>query len=204
MPDQLILPETIYRTLLAHARAEFPNEACGLLRGKAGRVSDILSAHNVALTPRTDYQVDAQSLLRALAWEDEGDELIAIYHSHPTTPARPSATDAAKAFYPDSIYLILSLQNLAEPQMAGYFLRPELILQGPAAAKLLQDSNFTQVRPGLRSAFFPAEFPLPDPIVADVAAEVAFYLIFDENDSRRTPLIRVVSVQPVDVIIEIQ
>ncbi len=199
----LTLPQSIYRAMLAHAYDDLPNEACGLLRGRAGQATGILPARNIALTPRSDYEVDAETLLRALAWEDEGDELIAIYHSHPTGPAYPSAIDAAKAFYPNSVYLILSLQDPALPRLAGFFLRPELILRGDAAAKLLHDMTFSLVRPGLRSVHLPPGEPPLDAVEDQVPSQVAFYLIFDDNDSRRAPTVRLISVQPVDVTIEI-
>ncbi len=199
----LTLPESIYQAMLAHARADFPNEACGLLRGREGLVVEILTARNISSTPRSDYEVDPETLLRALAWEDEGDALIAIYHSHPASPAYPSAVDAAKAFYPDSVYLILSLQNPHAPQLAGFFLRPEIILRGNAAAKLLREMVFTQVRPGLRSLYLPSEHPRLEGLPDDTPSQVAFYLIFDENDSHPSPIVRLISVQPVTLTIQL-
>jgi proteasome lid subunit RPN8/RPN11 len=149
MADRLLIPHSIYQALIAHARAQFPNEACGLLRGRGERVMGFLPARNVSATPRTDYEVDPETLLRALSWEDEGDELIAIFHSHPASPPYPSLIDVARAHYPDSVYLILSLQRPDAPELRGYHIRPETIWRGPQADALRQQLPFLQVRPGL-------------------------------------------------------
>jgi len=55
-----------------------------------------------------------------LAMEAEGLELIAIYHSHPDGPARPSATDVANAYYPDTVQLIISLADRARPSVRTF------------------------------------------------------------------------------------
>ena len=203
MTPHLILPQFIYRAMLAHARAEYPREACGLLRGRAGRVTDFLPARNVARNPQMDYEVDAASLLRALAWEDEGDELIAIYHSHPTSPARPSAVDAGRAFYPDSVYLIISLQNPDAPQLHGYLLRPEAVFRDDAARRLQQDVSFQQVRPGLWAHLFSGDAPLADNLRPGASDPIAFYLIFEKPAPHRPPPVRLISVQPASISIQI-
>jgi proteasome lid subunit RPN8/RPN11 len=203
MTSRLVLPLTIYQAMLAHARSESPNEACGLLRGREGRVSGILAARNVAADPWRDYEVDAGSLLRALEWEDEGDELIAIYHSHPTAPAYPSAVDAARAFYPDSVYLIISLQEPGAPQMNGYLLRPEAVLRGDAARSLQLDIPFEQVRPGLWAYHLPAGAPLLDRFPDAPSDDVAFYLVFEDNSGHKQPQVRLISVLPAPLTIQL-
>ncbi len=203
MSKSITLPKKIYEGMVVHAKENFPNEVCGLLCGQSGCVTNILPAHNISPTPYSDYQVDPETLLHALRREEEGDELIAIYHSHPTSAAYPSATDAAKAYYPNSIYLILSLQKMDAPELTGFFLRPELILSGRAATKLLKEIVFSEVRPGLFSVY------LPPPIEAhhfeflpNTLPKVAFYLIFEDNGLYHTPEVRLISVEPVEVIIE--
>ncbi len=202
-PSRLILPHTLHRAIVAHARAEYPNEACGLLRGRNDRVLDILPARNVAADPRRDYQVDAQNLLRALRWEDRGDELIAIYHSHPSSPAYPSAVDAANAFYPDSVYLILSLQRPDAPELRGFYLRPEALFQGETAAVFLRDIPFEQVRPGLWAFHLASDAALPALEPRPLSAGIAFYLLFDENSGRQPPPVRLISVLPVALTIQL-
>lgn len=198
----ITIPSDIYRALVIHARTDYPHETCGLLRGRDGCVLEVLPARNVAIDPRRDYEVDASTLLQALRWEDKGDELIAIYHSHPSSPAYPSAVDAANAFYPDSITLILSLQNRDEPHLNGYFLRSEMQFTGMVAEKLQRDIHFDEVRPGLWARLFAAETSSPSGLQHPVPADVAFYLLFEENSQRQPPPIRMISVHPVALTIE--
>ncbi len=203
MPARLILPHSFYQAITAHARAGYPDEVCGLLRGRRGRVSDILPARNTAPNPQRDYQVDADSLLQALRWEDEGDELVAIYHSHPTSPAYPSAVDAANAFYPDSVYLILSLQRLDAPALRGFQLRPEAVFRDEAAEAFLRDIPFEPARPGLWGFYLAPDAAWPARAPRPLAAGIAFYLVFDENSGRQPPPVRLISVLPVALTIQL-
>ncbi len=199
MIAKLLLPHAMYRAMLAHARAQYPNEACGLLRGKHGRVTGFLPAKNVSPTPRTDFEVDAESLLRALRWEDEGSELIAIFHSHPTSPAYPSLVDAARAFYPDSVYLILSLLQPDDPQLKGYFLRPEAIFKDNQAEILRRDIPFQQVRPDVWGYHLDPAIDLEALPSLTTAKGADFYLVYDH------PLgpIRLIHIQPVDILLQL-
>ena len=92
--------------MIAQARADAPLETCGLLAGRDGRVTRVLPVPNI-LRSRVAYRMDGQEFLDAMAACDF--EPLAIYHSHPTGPLVPSPTDIAEAFYPDSIYIIVSL-----------------------------------------------------------------------------------------------
>ncbi len=99
--------------LLAHARAELPNEACGLLSGSLadGRATRFHPARNVDASPLR-YNVHPEDLVRIIfAIEDAGEELVAIFHSHTRSAAVPSATDRRTAMYPDPFYLLASLAN---------------------------------------------------------------------------------------------
>ena len=116
----LTLPLAIQAEIIAHAREGWPDEVCGILSGKAGVAASLVRARNVAEDRRINYTVDPQTLLRQFDFEDAGEELIAIYHSHPSSPAYPSATDAQLATYPDAVYLICSLQSREAPVVRGY------------------------------------------------------------------------------------
>ena len=100
-----------YDTLIAHAREENPNECCGYVRGRDGRVQEVVRSKNLRASPY-GYELDPQSLLAANELDDEGFE-VGIYHSHPRSPAEPSQTDINLATYPHWRYLIISLE--AEP-----------------------------------------------------------------------------------------
>jgi [CysO sulfur-carrier protein]-S-L-cysteine hydrolase len=93
--------------LVAHAREEAPNECCGYLRARNGVVEEVVRAENVRHSPY-GYELDPGSLLAANELDDEGFG-VAIYHSHPRSPAEPSQTDINLANYPHWTYLIVSL-----------------------------------------------------------------------------------------------
>jgi proteasome lid subunit RPN8/RPN11 len=109
----LTIPSAIADELLAHARAEVPNEACGLLAGDlaAGRATAFHPARNEEASPLR-YNVHPDDLVRIIfGIEDAGDDLVAIFHSHTHTPAVPSATDLRTAQYPDAFYLLVTLSD---------------------------------------------------------------------------------------------
>ena len=119
--SRLTISPALAHELLAHARAEVPNEACGILSGPAdGEMATAYHpARNVDASPYV-YTVHPEDLVRiVLAIEDAGDDLLAIFHSHTHTPAEPSATDRRQAMYPDAIYLLATLMDAnAAPEMA--------------------------------------------------------------------------------------
>ena len=98
--------------MVAHARSELPNESCGIFGGSLeGELHTFFPARNADASPYR-YSVDADDLLRiALAIDEAGDEVAAIYHSHTMSPASPSRTDMELAFWPEAAYLIVSLAS---------------------------------------------------------------------------------------------
>ena len=110
MFDGLRLPVRLADELLRHARAEAPNEACGLLAGDlaTGTASAYHPARNADASPHV-YTVHPDDLVRIVPGiEDAGQDLVAIFHSHTRTPAVPSPTDRRQAFYP-VVYLLATL-----------------------------------------------------------------------------------------------
>lgn len=103
-----------------HGQEEYPNECCGLLAGRAGRVEYVFRGTNLDRSPYT-YNLDPKELLQFNKSIDaQGLELLGIYHSHTQSPAYPSRTDVAKAFYPDAAYVIVSLQNREAPEVRAF------------------------------------------------------------------------------------
>jgi [CysO sulfur-carrier protein]-S-L-cysteine hydrolase len=92
--------------LLAHAREEAPNECCGYLPLRDGAVEGVHRAENVRRSPY-GYELDHKSLFAANELEDDG-YAVAVYHSHPRSPAEPSQTDINLALYPNWLYVIVS------------------------------------------------------------------------------------------------
>jgi len=111
--DGLSLPSELAQRLLDHARAERPNEACALLGGDqaAGRVTSLHLARNRHASPYR-YDVEPDDLVRIVHdIEGRGESLVAIFHSHPGTPAVPSPSDVREARYP----VVHLVAGLAEP-----------------------------------------------------------------------------------------
>ena len=102
--------------LIAHAREEAPNECCGCVRGRDGRIEEVFRSTNLRASPY-GYELDPQSLLAANEWDDDGFE-VGIYHSHPKSAAEPSQTDINLAHYPHWTYLIVSLAG--EPEVRAW------------------------------------------------------------------------------------
>lgn len=127
-PASTGLPASIVRQLVDHARREDPNEACGLILGSApaadgGRALRFEPTLNASASPYR-YEIDSKDLLRLTIESDDRDEVFwAIVHSHTHSPARPSPTDVGLAFYPDALYILVSLADL----------EPDTVVPDPAA-----------------------------------------------------------------------
>jgi len=103
--------------IVSHAREEAPNEACGILAGKDGRVMRLYKSRNANRSP-SSYALDPTQQYRIFKdIEDRGLELVGIYHSHPSSPATPSDIDVDQAYYPESSYVLISLANPQEAQV---------------------------------------------------------------------------------------
>lgn len=139
----LYIPKTIVDKMIAHAQAEAPNECCGLLAGKETVVSQIyrignLPADNSAIADlkvppdrRFRYVMDPREQLQAFKeMRKSGTELLVIYHSHPHSPAYPSATDVRLAFYTDAYYVIISLEK-EMPEVRAYRIADQQITEAP-------------------------------------------------------------------------
>jgi len=115
-PSHVAIPAVMLQELIDHARLEYPNEAAGLIIGdraaaEGGRALRFVPTRNAAASPYR-YEIDPQALLRLTMEIDERDEVFwAIVHSHVRTAARPSPTDIGLAFYPDALYVLVSLAD---------------------------------------------------------------------------------------------
>lgn len=113
--ETLVIPDALYQEMVEHARGEYPNECCGLLSGKGSEVTRVHTMRNVEASPVV-YLMDPKEQLEVYdAIDSAGEEMLAIYHSHTHSQAYPSATDVRLAYYPDTIYLIVSLADQAKP-----------------------------------------------------------------------------------------
>jgi len=115
------IPQTIIDDMIAHAKKGKPEEICGILSGHGNVVTRAYRAQNVAEEPIVTYNFLPQDQYRIFKDIDEREEeMVAIYHSHPASPAYPSATDLRLAFYPEASYIILSLARPEQPVVRAF------------------------------------------------------------------------------------
>lgn len=105
-----------YDDIIYHAYQGSDEEVCGILAGEYGDdrsvVTDVYEAENVAETPQIRYYMDPQEQFELTeAIEDDGQDVVGFYHSHPTGATQPSETDADRATWPDYTYAICALDG---------------------------------------------------------------------------------------------
>jgi proteasome lid subunit RPN8/RPN11 len=131
-------PENL-EAMLEHVHSVLPYEACGILAGRAGRVLEVIPIKNIAQSPvcfKMDPQQQVETQIRI---EDEGMELIGIFHSHPAGAAHPSEQDRREAAYPEAAFVVLSFQGDAW-RCHAYAMH----LQGPREIPILVEECETQ------------------------------------------------------------
>lgn len=109
----LVIRRDLVDRIVAHARADHPDEACGVIAGPVGsdRPERFIAMVNAARSP-TFYEFDSTDLLRLYREMDDADEVpVVIYHSHTATEARPSRTDIALASEPEAHYVLVSTRQ---------------------------------------------------------------------------------------------
>lgn len=131
----LVISRSELEAILDHCRSGFPNEACGILAGRGGRVVRVYPMRNARPSP-VSYEMDPAEQFQVLKKiREESLSLVGIFHSHPRSPAYPSGVDVEKAYwpgtvfpnYPDAVYLIISLTE-GQPVVKGFS-----ILEGSVA-----------------------------------------------------------------------
>ena len=118
----LTLHQAIRDAIVAHARADHPDEACGIVAGPIGsdRAVRFVPMTNAERSP-TFYRFDSHEQLRV--WremDDRDEEPVVIYHSHTATEAYPSRTDVALAQEPNAHYLLVSTRSPDDLEMRSY------------------------------------------------------------------------------------
>jgi [CysO sulfur-carrier protein]-S-L-cysteine hydrolase len=118
----LTIPQDLYDKIVAHARADHPDEACGVLAGPAGsdRPERFIPMTNAARSP-TFYEFDSTEQFRV--WQDMDDrdeEPVVLYHSHTATEAYPSRTDVSYASEPGAHYVLVSTRDEHETEFRSY------------------------------------------------------------------------------------
>ena len=136
---KLKIPGNIFEQMIQQAKAQAPIEACGILAGRDGQVERLYemtnadkSSDHFMMAPEEQFKVVKD--IRAA-----GRQMLAIYHSHPETPARPSAEDIRLAFTPDVIYVIVSLQEADNPVAKGFLIEDNSVTEVPVKIKVEQE-----------------------------------------------------------------
>jgi len=138
---KLTIERNVYDALLAAARRAAPLEACGLLGGCQGRVSRFRELTNADASGEHYRMLPEEQFAAVKELRAGGLEMLAIWHSHPATPARMSPEDLRLAYTPEVVYLILSLAEPGQPDLRGYVVeagRPlpaSIVLPAPDSAR---------------------------------------------------------------------
>lgn len=119
---RLILTRKQLEEIITHALEESPYEACGLLGGKGGKVEKVYPLPNAEKSPFR-YRAEPEAQFRAMQEiEEMGWEIVGIYHSHPSSFPYPSVLDIEMAYYPEAVYLIVSLSDPCKPIVKAFSL----------------------------------------------------------------------------------
>jgi [CysO sulfur-carrier protein]-S-L-cysteine hydrolase len=126
MPFRLVIPRGVYCAMLAHAKSEQPNECCGLLAGtiSAGVGLAVIAypLPNALADPRR-YEADTGALFQAHRdMEKRGLLMLAVYHSHPTSPAIPSRTDHEQWAHGEEVVCLIVTLVEDPPGMRGWWM----------------------------------------------------------------------------------
>lgn len=123
MTETVQIPRTLANQLLHQAQLSPGREVCGLV-GRKQEQCHCYPIDNVATDSSVLFALNASEQIEAFKhMQSRGEQLFAIYHSHPDSPALPSKIDVAEAEYPDALYLIISLNTRGVLEMRGFYLR---------------------------------------------------------------------------------
>ncbi len=127
----LTINGTDYGRILKQCQDEYPNEACGILAGHNGTVEKIYPMKNAEASP-TFYVMEPQEQFRVMKeMRLAGLDLVGIYHSHTGSQAYPSSTDVSLAYYPEAVYLIVTLLDRNKPASRGFTIIDGTITEVP-------------------------------------------------------------------------
>ncbi|MDR2658705.1 MAG: M67 family metallopeptidase [Spirochaetaceae bacterium] len=123
LSTRIILPRKLLEKIIAHSRSALPNEACGLFAGHINeadkRVEEVYCLKNIDESPE-HFSMSGEEQFAAIAdMRKRGLTLLGNFHSHPSTPARPSEEDIRLAFDSSLSYIIVSLAD-AEPALKSF------------------------------------------------------------------------------------
>jgi len=123
-----VIPRIIVNKILGHAQRTAPQECVGILSGKGQEIQGWHALNN-QLQENQRFLADPSEQIQLFTkLRDQGLDLVAIYHSHPTGPAVPSKEDLAQSHYPEALYLIVSLDIDGCLEMNGFLINDGQII----------------------------------------------------------------------------
>jgi [CysO sulfur-carrier protein]-S-L-cysteine hydrolase len=129
----LVVRADLVDAMVAHARADHPDEACGIIAGPEGsdRPERFVAMVNAERSP-TFYRFDSGEQLRLWREMDDQDETpVVIYHSHTATEAYPSRTDISFASEPDAHYVLISTRDPEQHELRSYRISDSVVTEEP-------------------------------------------------------------------------
>jgi proteasome lid subunit RPN8/RPN11 len=128
------LPREVVNRLLAIAQHSPDHEVCGLVGGDGTHYRHVYPVVNAAREPAHLFDMDGAALIEAQrALREQGDRLMAVFHSHPGTDAQPTTTDIAGDTYPELLYLIIALGTQGVLELRGFRWRAGGLVEVPLA-----------------------------------------------------------------------
>lgn len=127
----LEIPSDIFEHMIGQAKAEAPVEACGILAGSNGKVKKLYRMTNSEKSSDHFTMEPAEQFKVVKDIRSSGLEMLAIYHSHPQTPASPSDEDIRLALTLNVVYVIASLQDPNNPAVKGFVIKDGEITEVP-------------------------------------------------------------------------
>jgi proteasome lid subunit RPN8/RPN11 len=118
--ESLQISKSKYQRIMAHLLGLHPLEGCGLMAGRNGVVQFIYQISNRLNSPVAFEMDPAEQLAAMLDIEERELELLAIYHSHPHGPARPSSVDIKTNYYPETVQVIVSWSDPDHPTTRAF------------------------------------------------------------------------------------
>ena len=127
----LTLDPAVRDAIVAHARRDHPDEACGLVVGPAGsgRAERVVEMTNAARS-MTQYEFEPAEQLRVYRdLDDRDEEVVVVYHSHTATEAYPSRTDVRYASQPDAHYVLVSTRDPGETEFRSFRIVDDVVTE---------------------------------------------------------------------------
>lgn len=129
--SEIQIPVNVFKQIVTHAKNEASIEVCGILAGKNSKVEKLYKMRNID-NSADHFMMDPEDQFKVVKdIRHMGLQMLAIYHSHPYTPARPSAEDIRLALTPGVVYVIISFVNDSKPNIRGFIIEDRNVSEVP-------------------------------------------------------------------------